>query len=146
MNICAGGHPCAAAGRVSDYPRDRCCCRLPRTRCPVAHQQDIHISGQDRYRVLIPYLSSSILLTDKVLYQSLNQFPRRQRNTCLALIQQYIWTYVYVTIPVLLQDGYLITPGIVAFVARHVGAVLWPINEIFAFFRSRASTVKLFRT
>jgi len=42
--------------------------------------------------------------------------------------------YVYVTILVLLQDGYLITPGIVAFVARHVGAVLWPINEIFAFF------------
>ena len=44
----------------------------------------IYISGQDRYRVLIPYRSSSILLTDKILYQSFNQFPRRQRNTCLA--------------------------------------------------------------
>ena len=37
--------------------------------------------------------------------------------------------YVYVTILVLLQDVYLNTPGIVAFVARHLGAVLWPINE-----------------
>ena len=44
----------------------------------------IYISGQDRYRVLIPYRSSSILLTDIILYQSFNQFPRRQRNTCLA--------------------------------------------------------------
>ena len=49
---------------------------------------------------------------------------------------------MYVTILVLPPDGYLITPGIVAFVARHLGAILWPINEIFAFFRSTASTVK----
>ena len=44
-----------------------------------------------------------------------------------------MWIYIHVDILVLLQAGYLIAPGIVAVVVRHVRAIQRPINKVSIF-------------